>query len=150
MDAIQQSMLQPQYPPTMVPIQKKKKRLKWYYFPVSFMILFLLLAVVMAATSPGAPVLNHSLSFVTDMDVGGTSSWTAGPGSIVVVGTITNSGTFVGGGSIHLRVFTGYNTIDYDVSTGVVPAGGSVPFHWEQHYDMLSPLNATVKVSLVN
>jgi len=114
------------------------------------MILFLLLAVAMAATSPGAPLLNHSLTFVTDMDVGGTSSWTAGPGSIVVDGTITNSGTVVGSGSIHIRVFTGYNTIDYDVLTGSVPVGGNIPFHWEQHYDMLNPLNTTVMTSFVN
>lgn len=144
------AQLQPMVTPVVAPPQARKKRLKWWYFPVSFMVLFLLLAVAAGMSNPGAPVLNHSLHFVTDMDVGGTSGYSPGPGMIVIEGNITNTGNVGGGGSIHFQVYTGYVTLEYDAGTGYVPAGGRIAFHWEQHYDNLNPLTATVKAGLIS
>jgi hypothetical protein len=56
-------------------------------------------------------------------------------GSISIHGDIDNNGDEDGSGTVHIRVFDGYEWMDRYQDTGLVPAGGSVPFSMNISFD---------------
>ncbi len=69
-------------------------------------------------------------------------------GSISISGDITNHGDEEGWGTVHLRVFDGYEWKDHYKDTGIVPADGSVPFSMNISLDRVIINSAEVLVSI--
>lgn len=69
-------------------------------------------------------------------------------GSIWITGDIHNSGDIAGSGTVHIRVFDGYEWKDYYEPTGVVPVEGTADFEYGISCDRIIVNSVEVTITI--
>ncbi|HEX7392816.1 MAG TPA: zinc ribbon domain-containing protein [Thermoplasmata archaeon] len=69
-------------------------------------------------------------------------------GSVWITGDISNSGDVAGSGTVHIRVFDGYEWKDYYQGTGVVPVDGTVDFEYSVSCDRIIVSSVEVTITI--
>jgi len=71
-------------------------------------------------------------------------------GSVWVTGEIYNTGDIDGSGTVHVRVFDGYEWKDYYQGTGLVPTDGKVSFSYGVSCDRIIVSSVDVKINIID